>query len=374
MNSRRYWKNRLPFLLTNLVCMAALTVFLLVCGNSFSAVVLILIVWALILLTGLALTYWKRKRQMKKLLDMAEQLSERYLISEVMELPEQAEDQVYYRLLKMAGKSMLEQIGEIERERLEYKEYIEQWIHEIKTPITAMKLLCENHRTDWTKELLLELEKTNRFTEQALYYARSEHTEKDYSVREMALSQVVHGAIADNKYLLLQSGMRLEVEEMQDTVYSDEKWVRFILNQLIANAVKYRTEQPVLRISTHKRQDQVVLGQHGAELFLRHFKGDLPDHRRFVQQHLPRCAGFALLQKQDVLDFAAKVLHGFISQQGGTGHHKIMVHHATIFEVVFDHGRNFVFRLFGFVLHAQRKKICHGKGSGHRHLRWLGRS
>ena len=189
----------------------------------------------------------------------AEQLSERYLISEVMELPEQAEDQVYYQLLKMAGKSMLEQIGEVERERLEYKEYIEQWIHEIKTPITAMKLLCENHRMDWTKELLLELEKTNRFTEQALYYARSEHTEKDYSVREMALSQVVHQAIADNKYLLLQSGMRLEVEEMQDTVYSDEKWVRFILNQLIANAVKYRTEQPVLRISTHKRQDQVVL-------------------------------------------------------------------------------------------------------------------
>ena len=204
MSSRRYWKNRLPFLLTNLVFMAALTVFLLVCGNSVSAVVLILIVWALILLAGIVLTYWKRKRQMKKLLDMAKQLSERYLIPEVMELPEQAEDQVYYQLLKMAEKSMLEQIGEVERERLEYKEYIEQWIHEIKTPITAMKLLCENHRTDWAKELLLELEKTDRFTEQALYYACSEHTEKDYSVREIVLSQVVHQAIADNKYLLLQ--------------------------------------------------------------------------------------------------------------------------------------------------------------------------
>lgn len=166
---------------------------------------------------------------------------------------------MYYQLLKMAGKSMLEQIGEVRRERLEYKEYIEQWIHEIKTPITAMKLLCENHRTDWTKELLLELEKTNRFTEQALYYARSEHTETDYSVREMALAQVVHQAIADNKYLLLQSGVRLEVEEMEDTVYSDEKWVRFILNQLIANAVKYRSEQPVLRFSTRRQQDQVVL-------------------------------------------------------------------------------------------------------------------
>lgn len=239
--------------------MVALTVFLLVCDISISAVLLILVVWALVLLAGLFLTCWKRDRQMRQLLDMAGQLSERYLISEVMELPEQAEDQVYYRLLKMAGKSMLEQISEVKRERLEYKEYIEQWIHEIKTPITAMKLLCENHRTDWTKELLLELEKTNRFTEQALYFARSEYTEKDYSVREIALAQIVHQAIADNKYLLLQSGMRLEVEEIQDTVYSDEKWVRFILNQLIANAVKYQAGQPVLRFSACRQQDQVVL-------------------------------------------------------------------------------------------------------------------
>lgn len=259
MNRSRYWKNRIPFLLTNLICMVALTVFLLVCDISISAVLLILVVWVLLLLAGLFLTYWKRDRQMRQLLDMAGQLSERYLISEVMELPEQAEDQVYYRLLKMAGKSMLEQISEVKRERLEYKEYIEQWIHEIKTPITAMKLLCENYRTDWTKELLLELEKTNRFTEQALYFARSEYTEKDYSVREIALAQIVHQAIADNKYLLLQSGMRLEVEEIQDTVYSDEKWVRFILNQLIANAVKYRAGQPVLRFSTCRQQDQVVL-------------------------------------------------------------------------------------------------------------------
>ena len=291
MNGKLYWKNRLPFFLTNLAAMVALSLFLLICGNSISSVVLILVVWSTLLATGMGMTYWKRRRQMQALLDMAEQLSERYLISEVMEQPEQAEDQVYYRLLKMAGKSMLEQIGEIRRERMEYKEYIEQWIHEIKTPITAMKLLCENHRTDWTKELLLELEKTNRFTEQALYYARSEHTEKDYSVREMALAQVVHQAIADNKYLLLQSGVRLEVEEIADTVYSDEKWVRFILNQLIANAVKYRSGQPVLRFSTRRQQDQVLLvvedngiGISSADLPRIFEKGFTGQNGRMVQQ------------------------------------------------------------------------------------------
>lgn len=319
MNRRRYWKNRIPFLLTNLVCMAALTVFLLVCGNSISAVLLILVVWTAILLAGLFLTYWKRRRQMRELLDMAGQLSERYLISEVMELPEQAEDQVYYQLLKMAGKSMLEQIGEVQRERLEYKEYIEQWIHEIKTPITAMKLLCENHRTDWTKELLLELEKTNRFTEQALYYARSEHTEKDYSVREMSLSQVVHQAIADNKYLLLQSGVRLEVEEMEDTVYSDEKWVRFILNQLIANAVKYRSGQPVLRFSTLRQQDQVVLvvedngiGISPADLPRIFEKGFTGQNGRMVQQS----TGIGLYLCKRLCD---KLGIGIVAESSGQG-------------------------------------------------------
>ena len=55
--------------------MVALTVFLLVCDISISAVLLILVVWALVLLVGLFLTYWKRDRQMRQLLDMAEQLS-----------------------------------------------------------------------------------------------------------------------------------------------------------------------------------------------------------------------------------------------------------------------------------------------------------
>lgn len=259
MNKKLYWKNRLPFLLTNLVCMIALSLFLMICGNTISSIVMILIVWGLILVVGMGSAYWKRKHQMHVLLTMADQLSERYLISEVMEQPEQAEDQVYYRLIKMAGKSMLEQIGEVRRERTEYKEYIEQWIHEIKTPITAMKLLCENHRSELTKEFLTELEETDHFTEQALYYARSEYTEKDYSVREICLSDVIHQSIADNKYLLLRNNVRVEVTNADCTVFSDDKWIRFILNQFVVNAVKYRTTQPELNFNVRQQGDQIML-------------------------------------------------------------------------------------------------------------------
>lgn len=255
MNGKQYLKNKLPMLVLNLVCMMALSAFLLLSGNSVDSISLILFVWLLVLAGSQALAYNSRKKQMEKLLRLTEQLDEQYLIAELMSLPEQADDQVFYQILKLAEKSMLERIGTIQRERLEYKEYIEQWIHEVKTPITAMKLLCENNRSAFTRELLAELEKTNRFIDQALYYARSEHTEKDYLVREIRLFDAVHQAISDNKYLLQQNGVQIDVQETDETVYSDEKWICFILNQLIVNAVKYQNEQLHLTIYSEHMGD-----------------------------------------------------------------------------------------------------------------------
>lgn len=259
MNSRLYQKQQLPLLLLHFLCMMALSIFLKVTGNSTDSVILILAVWAVILAAYLLKSYYEKKTQAEKLLRMTEQLEERYLIPEIMEKPRRADEQVYYQVLKMAGKSMLEQTGIVKRERMEYREYIEQWIHEIKTPITAMKLLCENHRSALTSQLLVELEKTNRFTEQALYYARSEQTEKDYSVQEIRLFDVVHQAIAENKYLLLQNGFGVDLQETDDIVYCDEKWLCFILNQLIVNSVKYRTEQPVLKFYATQDGSRIVL-------------------------------------------------------------------------------------------------------------------
>lgn len=259
MNGKRYWKNQLSVLMFQLLCMLALSVFLLAVGNSLDSILLILFAWILICAVFMTSAYRKRKKEMDELLKLQEQLEERYLLPELMKAPERADDQVFYYLLKAAEKSMLEHIELIRRERADYKEYIEQWIHEIKTPITAMKLVCENNRYPFTRELLVELEKTTHYTEEALYYARSEHTEKDYSIHEIRLLDIVHSAIADNKYLLLKNHIAVNVIEFEDTVFSDEKWVRFILDQLIVNAVKYRTEEPRINIYAEKQNDRVCL-------------------------------------------------------------------------------------------------------------------
>ncbi len=259
MSQKQYLKNQIPAVFANLMGMLALALFLLANGNSMHTVLFIFIVWLIILISYLSVTYYMRKKYMNTLLDMTEQLQERYLIPEIMTIPDRADDRVFYQIMKMTEKSMLEKIGEIQSERKEYKEYIEQWIHEAKTPITAMKLLCENNRSSFARDILTELEQINQYTEQALYYARSEHTEKDYSVREINLCDVVHSAIADNKYLLRQSNMAITIDELECMVYTDDKWVRFILNQIIGNAVKYRTGQPALHFSMVKSNDKIVL-------------------------------------------------------------------------------------------------------------------
>ena len=259
MSGKQYLKNQLPVILINLLGMLALALFLIASSNSIQTVLFILVVWLIVLFSCLLFFYFSRKKYLDKLLDMTEQLEERYLLPEIMQEPERADEQVFYQIMKMAEKSMLERIGEVQRERKEYKEYIEQWIHEVKTPITAIKLICENNRCSFTRELMAELENINRFTEQALYYARSEHTEKDYSVREINLSDVVHGAIADNKYLLRQNNVAVTVEDMEYSIYSDDKWLRFILDQLISNAVKYRADQPVLHFFAVKENDRIIL-------------------------------------------------------------------------------------------------------------------
>lgn len=168
MSGKQYWKKKIPYVTGNFLAMAVLAVFLLLGGNTRDSVLFILGSWLVILAVSMGAAYMCRRKQMDTLLESVNQLEEKYLIAEVTGLPERADDRVFYQVMKAAEKSMLERIGNMQREQKEYREYIEQWVHEMKTPITAMKLLCENHLSEFTRQFPVELEKSNRLTEQVL--------------------------------------------------------------------------------------------------------------------------------------------------------------------------------------------------------------
>lgn len=259
MRYKEYLKDQLPAIITHVLSMLFCVVFLSAIDIQASIILILLLIWFLIAASYIHIRFVFRKRYFAELLLQLERLDKKYLISEVIELPILTEDKIYYRLLKAANKSMMEQVSESKRERKEYKEYIEQWIHDVKTPISAMKLLCENNKSDITRKLMAELEKVSHYTDQALYYARSENVEKDYLIKEVSMSEMIHAAVAENKQLLLQNHISVEVNNCDNTVYTDEKWIGFILNQLIANAVKYCKKEPKITFEENSKQGQVVL-------------------------------------------------------------------------------------------------------------------
>ena len=221
--------------------------------------VIILVCYCVILAGWLFLQFFSRRSYFRKLEQLTDQLDRRYLLGELMPESFGLEDRKYRELIRKSNKSVIERIHQMEQNQKDYREYIESWVHEIKAPITAIALNCENNRDERSRYLLVENRKVENYVDMALYYARMDAVYKDYMIAETNLQEVAQQVLLQNKYYLIQSHVKAEVA-CPDTVYSDKKWIAFILNQLIQNSVKYgRSEGAHIQIVTEKTKSGVLL-------------------------------------------------------------------------------------------------------------------
>ena len=239
MNFWEFLFEKLNMVLVNLFAATALIVFLKLVGIQGGALGLILIVWGIILIAVGGREYWSQKRKYDEIESQLEELDKKYLICELLGKPETQMEKLYTNMLLAGSKSMVEEVNEKRNALSSYKEYIEEWIHEVKTPITAIDLICKNHPTEEILQIQKELQEIERFVEQALYYARSEVVEKDYFIKEISLSEIVYPVILEYRTMLLEHRVQIVADDLELCVYTDEKWIQFILKQLLSNAVKY---------------------------------------------------------------------------------------------------------------------------------------
>lgn len=209
----------------------------------------------------LLVEFYKKKNFYNKLKIDLENLNEKYLISEIINTPDFAEGKILKEVIQETGKSMLENVNIYKRNQEDYKEYIELWIHEIKIPIATSKLIIENNKSKVTRSINEELDKIENYTEQALYYARSNDANKDYIITKTSLKEIVNTAILKNKTSLLSNKVAIELNENIDKkVYTDSKWAIFILNQIIQNSIKYaKEEDKKIEISSEEKKDKTIL-------------------------------------------------------------------------------------------------------------------
>lgn len=212
------------------------------------------------LLISMLIEYYSKKSYYNNLLEKLDELDKKYLLSEVISKANFQDGNLFKEILEETGKSMLENVNKYKYAQEDYKEYIELWIHEIKTPISASKLIIENNKNEITKNIEEELDKIENYTEQALYYARSNTVEKDYIITKTNLKDIVNMSIIKNKTTILNNKFELNIHDLEKQVYTDSKWVVFILNQVIQNSIKYsKNENQSIEIYAEEQKEKVTL-------------------------------------------------------------------------------------------------------------------
>lgn len=207
-------------------------------------------------LIGLIYEYNKKKKYYNYLEKMLNHLKEKYLITEVIKKPEFIEGKILYETLEQINKSMHENVNKYKYNVKDYKEYIELWIHEIKIPLATSKMIIENNKNNATRSIEEELDKLENYIDQTLYYARSNTVEKDYYIKKSNLKELVNESIKKNKTMLIQEKVEINIHDLNNIIYTDSKWIIFILNQLIQNSVKYKNKERTLEIEMFSKENK----------------------------------------------------------------------------------------------------------------------
>jgi signal transduction histidine kinase len=186
-------------------------------------------------------------------------LDKKYLFAEIVENNGNTEQQAFFIIIKSAMRSMIEEVSVTKKEKEDYQEYIEQWAHEIKVPLTSIILNCENNLDDNARKILLQTKHIEDYLEQVLYYARLGNVENDYMIKEVCLDEFVNDALIRNKQALIQNHIAVIANNLDYSVYTDYKWLIFIINQIINNSVRYKKENPVLEINGSEKDGMIQL-------------------------------------------------------------------------------------------------------------------
>ena len=149
------------------------------------------------------------------------------------------EDADYRRLLALLQDARLAGEAEAARKYEDMTAYYTLWAHQIKTPIAAMRLTLQNEDSPLSRRLTAELGRVERYADMVLAYLRLDAPSTDYVLREYELDAIVRGAVKKFSGEFIDRRLALDLRPTGLRALTDEKWLSFVLEQLLSNALKY---------------------------------------------------------------------------------------------------------------------------------------
>lgn len=185
--------------------------------------------------------YYKRTRRLENWCRCAAALNE------PSEVPQSMEDVLYRSCIRAILKERSAEAERYRAQALEDREYFTVWCHQIKTPIAAMRLLLGEENLPVCDEASGELFKIEEYVDMVLQYLRSDDQTSDYVLQDCDLEKIVRGVVRRYAPQFIRRKLRIDFRLQPVRVLTDEKWVSFIIGQLLSNALKY-TKQGTISI------------------------------------------------------------------------------------------------------------------------------
>lgn len=259
MSKGQYLKDNIPFIVAQLVIICVITSILTTFKASSSLILMVDIFIVLMDMSVLVLDYFRRRKYYKNIEDTLENMDKPQFIFPLIPTPYFYDAKEIWEILRVTTKAMNDEIALYKIRNTEYREYIERWIHEVKVPLSCISLLCDNNKSEVTDSIADESDKIEGYVEQALYYARSTNVEKDYTIKEISLDTMVKSALKKHSKQLISVNASIQINDLSNTVFTDPKWMEFILGQLISNSIKYKKDQLTIVFNSYKDDNSIVL-------------------------------------------------------------------------------------------------------------------
>ena len=170
------------------------------------------------------------------------------------------EVQLIKDIVKLKNIEMEEKVQEVKSELDEMNDYITKWVHEIKIPVSVCELIADKiDEIDISEQLILEFNRINFLINQVLYTSRSSSYSEDLQINEINIETLIKKAVRRNATLFISKNISLELGNINYTVTTDEKWLSYIVDQLINNACKYVPNDGKINIYAKEEDRNIVL-------------------------------------------------------------------------------------------------------------------
>ena len=155
------------------------------------------------------------------------------------------DDADYRRIIALLAESREKISRSAHRRWSDTLDYYTVWVHQIKTPIASMRLTLEGSDSPESRRLSAELGRIERYVEMALVYLRLDSESSDYVIREFELDPFIRRSVKKFAGEFISKRLSLELEPSGASVVSDEKWLAFVVEQVLSNSLKYTREGSV---------------------------------------------------------------------------------------------------------------------------------